>query len=579
LSGVESDATVVAQYQRALDEFRKDGADRARAGKRMSELVSLLELSTALVATRSPDEILQAALLVVMGELGVSQGACLLRGPEGEYEVRVTRGLPRALEGRRVAVPGDLAQRELGLALLLPVGRGGRPPALLGLGAPADGKGFEPDELAWLRVVANVSATPIENALVYEELASVNRKLQAKLFELNNLFDLSRELTASFDEDAIKEVVTATLMGHLMASRCALYVLAEDSFAVVHQRGVRLSDAASRFGEAAVARAFAEQSAAVATQALCAGALRDALHAARLTHIIRLSIAGRNRGFFAIGGRPREAALSDEDCDFATTLGRQAIGALDAVRLHRVKVLKERQDRELQIARGIQQSLLPSRRPQIPGFELAARSESCFEIGGDYYDFVPLDGGHVGLVVADVSGKGTPASLLMASVHAFVQALAGAPPIGLITGLNRFLYRNTQANKFVTLFYAELDPGERRLAYVNAGHVPPFLCGRARALRLEAGGPVLGLIEDAGYEEGTLTLAENDLVAIVTDGATEALSDREEELGDERVRAALEGARQGTADAVLDTLFATVNDWSGARGRSDDLTALVLKAH
>jgi phosphoserine phosphatase RsbU/P len=143
--------------------------------------------------------------------------------------------------------------------------------------------------------------------------------------------------------------------------------------------------------------------------------------------------------------------------------------------------------------------------------------------------------------------------------------------------LNRFLYQNTQPNRYVTLFYSELDPGTRRLSYVNAGHVPPFVLGRdGQAKRLTEGGPVLGLLEDAEFEAGEWELQGGDVVAILSDGATEALSPGEEEFGDARVLAALRPA--ASAKAVLDALFAAVHEWVGVRGRSDDLTALILAA-
>ena len=135
------------------------------------------------------------------------------------------------------------------------------------------------------------------------------------------------------------------------------------------------------------------------------------------------------------------------------------------MRLHRVEVEKERQDREMQIAREIQRSLFPSARPECRGFDAGAASQACYQVGGDHYDFIPLADGRLALTMADVSGKGTPASILMASVHAWLRALAGsAEPGRLMLRLNQFLYESTQANKYVTLFYGELDPRSRTLA-------------------------------------------------------------------------------------------------------------------
>jgi sigma-B regulation protein RsbU (phosphoserine phosphatase) len=282
----------------------------------------------------------------------------------------------------------------------------------------------------------------------------------------------------------------------------------------------------------------------------------------------------------AIGERSSGTPFSEEDRDFAQTLSRQALAALENARLHRLRAEKQRQDRELQIAREIQRSLFPTRHPDVPGFELAGESRSCYEVGGDGYDWIPLGGDRLALVIADVAGKGTPASLLMASVHASVRALAGsAAPAGVIERLNRFLFASTQASRFVTLFYAELDPASRRLAYVNAGHVPPYRVAPDGTLsRLPGGGLALGLLDDVSYDVGEVTLQPGDVLAMVTDGVTEANSPDDREFGDDRVGAVLRTLSRGSASAILEGLVAAVGDWAGAAGCSDDLTALILKA-
>jgi sigma-B regulation protein RsbU (phosphoserine phosphatase) len=182
--------------------------------------------------------------------------------------------------------------------------------------------------------------------------------------------------------------------------------------------------------------------------------------------------------------------------------------------------------------------------------------------------------------VADVSGKGTPASLLMAGAHAWLRALAGtATPVVLMQRMNRFLCESTEPQRYVTLFYGELDPLRRRLVYVNSGHVPPFLLrADGRRERMTRGGPVLGLIEEAQYELGQATLGAGDVLALVTDGVTEAFSEQDVELGDTIVFDTLEAARAGGAEEILDGLVGAVHKWTGPSGCVDDLTALVLKA-
>jgi sigma-B regulation protein RsbU (phosphoserine phosphatase) len=585
---------VVLQYQKALDEFRRRPADGAALLKKMSELISLLDLTVTLSSSASTAQILEAALLVVMGELQSARGCVFVRGEGGRYELQAARG---SRAGTPAEVPlgtlsGDaVVLRDSGrhaevfdafdLEVLCPIFKAERAVAVIALGRRADGRPYDDDATAFLRSVAACASTPIENGLIYNELRSVNQRLSVKVFQLHNLFDISRELTASFDEETIKNLVTTTLMGHLLVSRCALYLDGPGGLALAHERGARAEEGSRLVPEAeAAALRAALRGKALSVSELPDSELRERLARQRMSLVVPLAMGSSVRGFLAVGERVSGAPFSEEDREFAQTLARQALGALESVRLHRVQVEKQRQDKELQIAREIQQSLFPPATPAIPGFEVAARSRACYQVGGDYYDFIPLPGGRWALNIADVSGKGTPASILMASVHASLRALAGtAPPPMVMERVNTFLYESTQANKYVTLFYAELDPATRRMAYVNAGHVPPYWLRREGSPRqLTAGGPVLGLLEGVRYEVGEIELAPGDVVAMVTDGATEALSADERELGDERVVRALAGAAGLPAEHQIQRLMDAVDAWTAARGCTDDLTALVLRA-
>jgi sigma-B regulation protein RsbU (phosphoserine phosphatase) len=466
-----------------------------------------------------------------------------------------------------------------GLELLCPVFKGELTIAVLGLGPRAQGKPFGPEEEGFLRSLAACAAAPIENGLIYDELRRVNQKLSVKVFQLHNLFDISRELTGTFDEEAIKHLITTTVMGHFMVSRCVLYLGGPQGLDLAHERGLRREEEGGWVPEEAARPVLEALRAAMPVADLPPGALRDRLLRAGMALAVPLSVGGRTGGLLALGERVSGAPFTEEDRDFAQTLARQALAALETVRLHQVQVEKQRQDRELQIAREIQQSLFPRRFPLLEGFQLAGESHACHQVGGDYYDFISLPGGRLALVIADVAGKGTPASILMASVHASLQAMAGSTgPAELMMRLNRFLFASTQDNKYVTLFYAELDPQARCLRYVNGGHVPPYQLRGGRTERLTAGGPVLGLLEDVAYEVGQVRLEPGDVVAMVTDGATEALSPGEEEFGDERICRVLQAAGPGGAASVLQELVAAVKAWTGPAGCTDDLTALVLKA-
>jgi sigma-B regulation protein RsbU (phosphoserine phosphatase) len=428
---------------------------------------------------------------------------------------------------------------------------------------------------------ANPAALLEENRRLREELRAAQRKLSRQAFELENLLDASRELAACSEEQAVLRLSVTAFMAHFLVSRCALYLDGAAGFRLAESRGLRAGLESKPIPLTDARRALAAPAAATPVGELPEGALRDALAEARMALVVPLM--GRDaalEGLVAIGERASALPFAEGERRVAEALGRLALAALQNARLLQVREQKLRQDRELSLAREIQTSLLPSSPPPLRGFALAGTSRPCFEVGGDAFDWIRLDDERLALLIADVSGKGTPASLLMASVHAFVQALAGrVAPAELVARLDRFLFDRTQASRYVTLVYAELETASRRLRYVNAGHVPPFrVAAGGGVARLTAGGPAAGLLGDlTGYEAGELTLEPGDVVAMVTDGVSEAAAPDEREFGDDRVAQVLLGAG-GTAAGRVGALVAAVDDWVDRRSLADDLTVLVLEA-
>jgi sigma-B regulation protein RsbU (phosphoserine phosphatase) len=578
---------VVHPYEEALDRFRLEGKEPSLL-RRMSELVALLKISTALTSGPAAEESLNAALDIILAETQANCGALFMKRDDGSFGIRCSRGqparesLPPELESLTDILtpikPVDERLDGTDFVLLCPISRREGCSAVLGLGPRAGGCAYGAEEHSFLRSVAACIATLIDHSGIQDELRRLNHELSVKVFQLHNLFDISRELTGMFEEEPIQSLIMTTVMGHFVVSRCALFRLGPQGLFFAHGRGLRGELAPLPPDEARAA--LQELVGPTAAAELPDGPLRRVLEGARLALAVPLTPGERPEGILAIGERASRTPFSPEDREFAQTLARQAFAALESARLHHLSLQKQRQDHELKLAREIQRGLFPACSPEVPGFEVAAVSRSCYEVGGDCYDWIHLGNSRLALVIADVSGKGTPASLLMASVHAFVQALAGAAaPAELIGRLNRFLFARTQPNTYVTLFYGELDATSGRFAYVNAGHVPPYRLARDGSVsRLEQGGLVLGVFDEAQYAQGQVLLEPGAIVALVTDGVTEASSPDELEFGDEGVFDAMRAFSQQSASTILDGLVAAVNRWTGAPGCSDDLTALILKA-
>jgi serine phosphatase RsbU (regulator of sigma subunit) len=249
--------------------------------------------------------------------------------------------------------------------------------------------------------------------------------------------------------------------------------------------------------------------------------------------------------------------------------------------LRRTTAEKERVEKELEIARGIQQSFLPENPPVIPGFDLAALNLPAKEVGGDFYDFIPVGSNKWGLVVADVSGKGVPAALFMALSRTLVRASVSdkVTPSQAINKTNELIAENERSNMFVTLFYGVLDPVNMKLTYVSAGHNPPFMLSRGGEdiIMLKARGIALGVVPEMNLEEKEITLDSNDIVVLYTDGVTEAINSENEQFGQERMIAIAEQNQHLPAAEIVKRIKDGVIDFSSGVPQFDDLTLLVLK--
>jgi sigma-B regulation protein RsbU (phosphoserine phosphatase) len=236
------------------------------------------------------------------------------------------------------------------------------------------------------------------------------------------------------------------------------------------------------------------------------------------------------------------------------------------------------QTQEIADARAIQQGLLPKEIPQLPGYEIADAWQSALTVGGDYFDILPFGDEALGLCIADVAGKGISAALLMSNLQAAVRGLASPslPPDGLCSRLNALLCRNMTNDRFITLFYAQLDGPTRLFRYTSAGHNPPFLLhSDGTHQRLREGGGVLGVFPNQKFDLGSVQLASGDRVILFTDGVTEATSPEGEEFGEARLLGLLEQNRASSAEELQKQILDAAAAFSGGHWY-DDITILVL---
>jgi phosphoserine phosphatase RsbU/P len=283
-------------------------------------------------------------------------------------------------------------------------------------------------------------------------------------------------------------------------------------------------------------------------------------------------------GVLYLDSRGKGTLLSQTARAALATLAAEAAVAIENARLYRETLEKARIDEELRIASQIQQALLPTPHRAAAFFDAYGTSISCREIGGDFYDYIDLPDGRFGFALGDVAGKGTPAALLTAVLQGIFagHAPASGGPSDTMSRVNRGLLARAVEARFATAFFGIIGP-DGRLAYCNAGHNPPFVFSGGTTRRLEAGGLVLGLFANATYEEEAVQLTAGDTVVVFSDGVSEALNERGEEFGDERIVEAISPALSEPPQELLGRLLAAVKSFTGAAPQNDDITALVLR--
>jgi serine phosphatase RsbU (regulator of sigma subunit) len=260
-------------------------------------------------------------------------------------------------------------------------------------------------------------------------------------------------------------------------------------------------------------------------------------------------------------------------------LGTVVAGTIERARLKAEVRDKRRVDSELLVARHVMEELIPRTIPTLRGFDIAGLNEASFEIGGDYYEFIPLLDDRWGIVIADVVGKGIGAALLVSAIRASMHSLVGRELAtrAVMRHANRFFHDSVEEGKYVTLFYAVLDVPSRRMIYVNAGHNPPIvLRENGEVEELTSGGVPLGMFEAPRYFEGVSELESGDMLVLYTDGIVESSDARDDHYGRTRLLTTLAAARSQSAEAICDQIMTDVRSFSF--GSQDDRTLLVLKA-
>lgn len=562
------------------------------------DLRALYETSRLLSTSLDLKFVLNSLLLTVMSKLLTTRAAVLMRDPvENGYRVAATRNIKTLQEGVVLETP-DLpedavltgqdapdALREHGLELAAPIRFGSREIGMLAAGRKATGEPYDPFELEFVRSLVHMSSTAVHNSLMVEELQLANRDLDARIQELNTLFELSQEFNAAIDRERIVKLLSFALMGQMLASRHLFLV----------RRSRTNEDPTRPDLFVAASGDLSERMAPDLAQQLCTlerlvppsdettppDALRQGLRDLGLILALPLKQQGQPCGALCLGPRQSGQSYTPADIEFLSALGNLTLVSVQNSFLVEEQIEKKRLEEEMRIARRIQERLLPRETPGTDPYEVAALARPSRVVGGDYYDVARLQGERLLLAIADVTGKGMPAALLMANLQASLHVVL---PMDMtieqaVGHINRVTCENTDADRFITFFMAILHLDSGYMEYVNAGHNPPLVVRRNGATELlSSGGLLLGVMDGAPYERGAVRLEPGDVVALFTDGVTEAMNPAGEEYLEERLEAALQRAHTKSAADIVDLVHKDIAKFTGnVEELSDDLTMLVVK--
>jgi sigma-B regulation protein RsbU (phosphoserine phosphatase) len=563
------------------------------------EEAALFEFSKVINSSVDPNFIYSHILLTIMGKILSTRGMLLVKAGE-KFVVQAVKGFPKEVVGEAIVVkriPATLFSldgitpgrypwvtyfRSHDVKIVLPMQIAGKPIGLLAFGPRLASRKLQLREITFLRSLANISATAVEISRTVEELRQVNRELDRKIQELNTLFELGKEFGREFgallERDKLVRLLIFSLLGQIMVNR----------YLICLKDGPDMTVVASRIDGQAPQSQLLNALTDVKMPTLVPDIVvrhaedpRPVLGSLNLAVVVPMQFQGECKGLIMLGEKLSREPFKHADLELLFSLGNLAIISLENARLFKETLEKQRLEDELMIAREIQKGLLPAVLPVIHGVEIAATNISSKQVGGDYYDVIRLQQAQHIIAIGDVSGKGSPAALLMANLQATIRALVplNLPLAELTERVNDLMCRNTGGNKFVTFFWGMLDSEGKTLSYVNAGHNYPFLFHADGSCdRLDRGGMILGVMKTLSpYEQATIPLRSQDLLVLFTDGVSEAMSKEGEEYGEERLETLLREHRSMNAQSVLEAVHRDVLAHTRGVPQSDDITMMVLR--
>lgn len=445
---------------------------------------------------------------------------------------------------------------------------------VLFLGERLSGENYNEDDIKFLQTFLNITATALENSISLTQLKDVNKDLDNKVHQLSALFDLSKEFSGILEIPLISKLLGFSIIGQLLVTKYAIVIYRDDHYEILE----------SRFeSEILNSKIMSLDVSTIVSPILCS---RDAnikcnsLFDMGIRLVVPMQIKQKTKGLILLGERNTNKSFSKSDIEFVASVGSLAIISIENSLLFKDALEKQRLEKDLEIAKKIQKNLLPNKLPILKRYEIAAFNQAAKQVGGDYYDAIKLEDGKVLIAIADVSGKGVQAALLMANLQAFLQSISkqNKELSDASNLLNDLVSENTSDGRFITFFWGILDDDSYKFESVNMGHNPPLLIRNGKINKLKLGGMLMGVMPtQTPYKKEITQLQKDDLIILFTDGVTEAMDENLEEFSDEKLDKLSLGYSNLSAEETLNNLLTEVNKHTNGTDQSDDITCVIVK--
>ncbi len=548
----------------------------------LRNLSALVDFSNTVNSSLKLDFILNNLLLTLFAKLQTTKGIVALSGENNKLKLSYFKGFGNEIQQSFPAIDINEVEQNpefsdflehYGLVIHEMIKTSSGKLGIVALGKKITKQDYSEDDKQFLRTILNISSTAIANTLTLEKLKKANQNLDAKINQLSSLFDLSKEFSGILEEERVSKLLVFSVIAQMLVSQ----------FAVVIKEGDLPEILESNIKKDKLLNIINSNKIFESNQILYGEQLKEKrpeLFDAGFVLSVPMVIKNEVRGVILLGKRLTGKPFSQSDLEYISSVAGLAVISIENSRLFKEALEKQKLEKDLELARTIQKNLLPKEIPVFKNIEIAAFNKTAKQVGGDYYDIIRLDEKNVLIAIADVSGKGVQAALLMANLQAFLKAIIkqNIPLVEASNLINDLVSENTTMGSFITFFWGILNTEDRTFTYVNAGHNPPVWVGNGKLVKLKTGGMILGVMPTVvDYKFETIQLEKGDLIVLFTDGITEAMDTEKNEYSEERLEKLITENKKETAGGLLKKIMEDVNDHTSGAEQSDDITCCVIK--